>query len=136
MNPRRKRKALFLAAVPPAAVLALSGCLGVPNLKATAALPADVTPERAAAIAEIRAQAAAGDKGHYPNVFQSERTMRLAAREEPLSVADVEAIQVELTLIAEKRAAATDAREIAALEARARELRRLALRAGAEPTLR
>ncbi len=111
--------------------LGLSGCLGMPDIHS--ATTADVSSPRAEAIAEIRAEAAAGDHMPYPDAFRAEQTARLAARDEPLSVADVQAIQTELGLIAERRAATTDAREIAALEARARELRRLVLANQATP---
>jgi len=63
----------------------------------------------------------------FPDVYQTEQTNRLALRGEPRSVADVQAIEAELSVIAERRAATTDPREIAALEKRAKELRRLAL---------
>jgi hypothetical protein len=53
------------------------------------------------------------------------QTLRLAAREEPRSVAEAQAIEAELAMIARRRAAAVDPAEIAALEGRARELRRL-----------
>lgn len=75
----------------------------------------------------MRAKAEAGETMPFPDVYQSEQTNRLALRGEPRSVAEVEAIESELSVIAERRAKATDAREIAALDARAKELRRLAL---------
>ena len=84
-------------------------------------------PERAAAIADMRAQAEAGDAMPFPDVYQTEQTNRLALRGEPRSIAEVQAIEAELTVIAERRAATTDPREIAALDKRAKELRRLAL---------
>jgi hypothetical protein len=89
------------------------------------------SPERAAAIAEIRAQAAAGDVMDYPDAFQSAQSARLAAREEPRPVADVDAIQAELAAIARRQAAARSPQEIAALKARATELQRLAAAAQA-----
>jgi hypothetical protein len=49
----------------------------------------------------------------------------LAARPEPRSLYDADAVEAELRLIAERRSAAADPAEIAALDARARELRRL-----------
>jgi hypothetical protein len=133
MGPKPNRKPISLAGLVPALVLcgATSGCFGVPDLDSKG-VTADATPH-AAAIAEMRAEAAAGDKMPYPDVFQSQQTTRLASREEPLSVDEVESIQTELALIAERRATTTDQREIAALEARARELRRLVLRSGSEP---
>jgi hypothetical protein len=114
---------------------AVSGCFGLPDLDSPAAMTEPATP-RAAAVAEMRAEAAAGDKMPYPDAFQADQTRELAAREEPLSVAEVDAIQAELALIADRRAKTTNAREIASLEARARELRRLMLRSGGEPVLR
>ena len=77
----------------------------------------------------MRAQAAAGDTMPYPDAFQTEQTTRLAARAEPRRSPRCEAIEAELALIAERRAASTDPSEIAALDARAAELRRLALAA-------
>ena len=110
----------------------LAGCLRpTPPVAALPPAPA-ISAERAAAIAEIRAEAAAGDAMPYPDAFQSEQTMRLAARGEPLSSAAVDAIEAELAAIAARRASATSAREIASLEARARELRRIAGK-GAQP---
>lgn len=111
---------------------ALAGCVGIPgmNPEATSAVAPATSPERAAAVAEMRARAEAGDSMPFPDVFQSAQVTRLALREEPRSVPDVQAIEAELTIIAERRAASRDATEIAALDARARELRRLALAAG------
>ena len=111
----------------------LTGCLGVPDVDQyeTAAVTA-TSPERAAAIAEMRAQAAAGDQMPYPDAFQAEQTARLVAREEPRSLADVQGIEAELAQIADRRARSNDPSEIAALDQRARQLRRLALAAGVE----
>ena len=111
--------------------VALSGCMGAPDLGSDAPVAGTISPERAAAIAEMRAQAEAGDSMPYPDVFQAEQTARLTARVEPLPVSNVQAIETELTLIAEQRALARDPREIAALDERARQLRKLALAAGA-----
>jgi len=111
----------------------LTGCLGVPDVDQyeTAAVTA-TSPERAAAITEMRAQAAAGDEMPYPDAFQAEQTARLVAREEPRSLADVQWIEAELAQIADRRAQSNDPSEIAALDQRARQLRRLALAAGVE----
>lgn len=118
----------------------LSGCLGTPDLESSGD-PLVVTegdaptvipsPERQAAIAEIRDRARAAGELPYPDAFQSEQTARLAARDEPRSVADIQAIGAELSAIAELREQAVTPGDIAALDARARELRRLA--AAAEP---
>ena len=111
----------------------LAGCVGVSGLdpEAPPASVAATGPERAAAIAEMRAAAEAGDQMPFPDAFQAEQTARFAARGEPRTVEDVLAIQAELALIAERRSKTSDAREIAALDARAKELRRLALAARA-----
>jgi hypothetical protein len=105
--------------------------MGTPDLGQSTPVAGNVSPERAAAIAEMRAQAEAGDSMPYPDVFQAEQTARLVARQEPRDVIDVQAIEAELTLIAEQREATRDPREIAALDERARQLRRLALAASA-----
>ncbi len=135
MNSRGDRAAPGLRALLAASslALALSGCVGVPGLdpEGEPVAVVDADAERAAAVAEMRALAETGDAMPFPDAFQSEQTARLAMRGEPRSLAEVQALEAELTLIAERRAAASDPREIAALEARARELRRLALLAGA-----
>ena len=89
------------------------------------------SPERAAAVAQMRANATAGDILPYPDAFQREQTLRLAARPEPRSVMDSEAIQAELASIARREASAVTPQEIAALKARAAELQRLAAQAQA-----
>jgi hypothetical protein len=111
----------------------LTGCLGVPDVDQPGAVTS-TSPARAAVIAEMRAKAAAGDQMPYPDAFQINQTVRLAAREEPLSLGTVQEIETELAQIADRRARSTDAAEIAALDARARQLRKLALAAagGAE----
>lgn len=105
----------------------LGGCFGYPDLDSPQALAPGpgVSPERAAAIAEMRAEASAGDDLPYPKVYQRERTLRLAERSEPLAVREVEEIKAEMTTIAAARAVATDPNEIAALDQRAEELRQL-----------
>lgn len=113
----------------------LAGCMGGPGSGRLASSdPLVVTedgiaagamsPERAAAIAEIRAGAAAANASP-PTETAAQQTIRLAAREEPRSLAEAQAIEAELALIAERRAGASPG-EVAALEARAAELRRLA----------
>ncbi|HEX9903942.1 MAG TPA: hypothetical protein VGA77_03150 [Propylenella sp.] len=120
----------------------LAGCLGIPDVETggdpmvitaggPTAVPAGVSPERMAAVADIRARAAAADAMPYPGAFQSDQTARLAARPEPRTVPDVQAIEAELALIAERRAAGAGPAEMAELEARAAELRRLAAAARA-----
>lgn len=123
-----------------AALLALAACQGVPGVDSVrqpmaSAAPA-MSPERAAAVAEMRAMAEAGDRMPFPDAFQTEQRARLVLRSEPRSVVEVQAIEAELTVIAERRTVATDPHEIAALEARAKELRRLALAADATEKLR
>lgn len=118
-------------------VVWLPACAGVAGLDpyagTTVSLPAD--PKRAAAVAEMRAMAEAGDQMPYPDRRQRESVQALAARPEPRAIPDVRAIETELAAIAERRAATSNAVEIAALDARARELRRLAVAAG-QPDLR
>jgi hypothetical protein len=125
--------------------LLLGGCLGAPDLEAgadplvvteggTVSYAAEPSPERAAAIADMRAQAEAGEAMPDPDVFQSERSTRLAARREPMPVADVLAIEAELAHIARRQQAAVSPAEIAYLKARAAELQRLA--AAAQSNLR
>jgi hypothetical protein len=92
---------------------------------------AEQSPERAAAVAEMRLQAEAGEDLPYPDVFQSLQNTRLATREEPISVAEVAAIQAELADIASRQQAAVSPAEIAYLKARAAELQRLAAQAQA-----
>jgi hypothetical protein len=117
--------------------LLLAGCFGPPKtgiasdslvvteVEQGLALDAADSPERAAARTEIRRQAAAAEALPDPNGDQAGSMSHLAARPEPRSVAEVRAIEAELALVAERRASATDAAEIAALEERAEELRRL-----------
>jgi hypothetical protein len=128
---RDGRSAPFLTRPPAvfALALALAGCSSMSILRPPAepVAIASTNPERAAAIADMRAQAEAGDAMPFPDVYQTEQTNRLALRGEPRSIAEVQAIEAELTVIAERRAATTDPREIAALDKRAKELRRLAL---------
>ena len=121
----------------PFLALLLTGCLGVPDVDQPTVLATAATPKRAAAIAEMRAAAAAGDAMPYPDAFQTEQTTRLAVRDEPLSVGGVQEIEVELAQIADRRSRSSDRSEIAALDERARQLRRLALAAaGAGDALR
>ena len=122
--------------------LSLGGCLGAPDLDAgadplvvteagTVSYAAEPSPERAAAIADMRRQAEAGEAMPSPDVFQLERNSRLAGREEPMPVAEVMAIQAELADIARRRQGAVSPAEIAYLKARAAELQRLAAQAQA-----
>jgi len=88
-----------------------------------------MSPERAAALADMRAEMAAVNATSAAE-SPVQQTMRLAGREEPRGLPEVEAIEAELALIAKRRANANPA-EIAALEARASELRRLSAAAQA-----
>jgi hypothetical protein len=110
----------------------LGGCLGAAERGATdplvitessPAVASNLPQEREAVVAEIRAKAEAGQAMPFPEVGISAETERLAARPEPRSAAEVEAIEAELALIARRRALSPDPAEIAALEARARTLR-------------
>ncbi len=122
--------------------LLLSGCLGAPDLDSTAdplvvtesgrvSYAAEQSPDRAAAVAEMRLRAEAGGDMPYPDVFQSAQNAGLATREEPNSVFNVAAIQAELADIARRQQAAVSPAEIAYLKARAAELQRLAAQAQA-----
>jgi hypothetical protein len=144
MNLRRSRPVpagKTMLAVP--LLLPLAGCLGVPDLEASrdplvvtvegeSRAGAAASPERLAAVAEMRAKGEAAEAAGFPDVFQSARTARLASREEPRSVADTEAIEAELADLARRRSRATSPGEIAELEARAEALRRLAARGQAQ----
>jgi hypothetical protein len=138
MCERRLRAATLIGAA--AALALLGGCVAHPPMASgdplvvteeTAAAPA-ADPERTEAVAEMRALAEAAAEGPPPEVTQVEQPARLATRPEPKSAAEVAAIEAELTLIAESQAASSDPQEIAELEARARELKRLAAAAAAD----
>ena len=118
-------------------VLGLAGCMGTPDVNSgtdplvvteagVVSYPPAQSPARAAAVAEMRARAEAGDLLPYPDAFQTAQAARLAARPEPYGVPEAEAIEAELAAIARRQATATSPAEIAALKARAEELRRLA----------
>jgi hypothetical protein len=120
------------------AILAVAGALTLPACTASRNADSDsslvvtengagsipMSPGRAAAVAAMRAEVAAVNSTP-PAESSVEQAIRLSGREEPRSVAEVDAIEAELALIAEQRAGATPG-ELAALEARAAELRRLA----------
>jgi len=120
-----------------------TGCVGPPDLDAandplvvTETAPpgtrVDSRPDRAAAVAEMRAKAEAGETMPFPDAFQAAQTARLAARPEPKPINDVAAIEAELAGLAERQRAAIDAGEIAGLKTREAELRRLLAEARAE----
>ncbi len=143
MNPGRSRLVpmkwgpIFIGAI-----LLLGGCLGPPDLdagsdplvvtEASRGLPVEQSPTRAAVVSEMRAKAEAGDAMPAPDVFQSAQTARLAARPEPKPIGDVASVEAELAAIAERERTAVTPGELAALKARADELRRIAaaVRAG------
>src|SRR4051812_11286627 len=92
-------------------MLAVCGCSSMRGLETVgpaAGSSAPMSPERAVAIAEMRAEAEAGDRMPFPDPYQAAQSRRLALRGEPRSYAEVQSIQAELTLIAARRAAATD----------------------------
>jgi hypothetical protein len=76
----------------------------------------------------MRAKAEAA-KASAPLEMPTEQAIRLSTRAEPRSLAEAQAIEAELALIAERRVGASPA-EVATLEARALQLRRLAAQAG------
>jgi hypothetical protein len=136
MNSGRWRLvSVFAALLAAAPFSALTGC--TPDLEASVD-PLVVTedgvisyaepqsPEQAAAVAEMRLNAEAGDIMPYPDAFQSEQTRRLAMRAEPYSVNEASAIEAELAAIARRQRSAITPQEIAVLRARAAELRRVA----------
>ena len=128
--------ARLLTVAGPLLALALGGCLAVPDVDSDDPLvvtesgvqpdPADQSPERRAALAEIRAKARQGDALPYPDPFQAAQTARLVARPEPLPVRSIEAIEAELAEVRRLQQSAVTPAEIAALRAREAELRRLA----------
>jgi hypothetical protein len=122
--------------------LLLGACLGAPDLDSTAdplvvtesgtvSYAAEQSPDRAAAVAEMRRQAEAGEDMPFPDVFQTSQNTRLATREEPVAVLEAAAIEAELADIARRRQAAVSAAEITYLKARAAELQLLAAQAQA-----
>lgn len=127
MNPGRRRPVPGLTPVVAAVlVLGLGGCFGpdlTPGADALAGGEA-ASPERAAAVAEMRQRGAAADAQPYPDVFQAEQTARLAARPEPRPASDAAAIEAELAAIAQLQKAASTPEDLAELQARAEELRR------------
>ena len=116
--------------------LVTGGCVGArgglaPGPSQAVTDPALAGPEaeaelaQAAVVADMRADAEAARQAPDVSVTPAQRTAQLAARPEPRRIEEVAAIQAELLLIAERRASTFDPQEIAALEARERELRRL-----------
>ena len=113
-----------------------AGCLGPPDLDGSAD-PLVVTeatvpgasigppPQRAAAIAEMRAKAEAGETMPFPDVYQAAQTTRLAARPEPKPLDEVATLQSELAAVAERLRTADNSALIPALKRREAELRRL-----------
>ncbi len=118
--------------------LALGGCTAVPGMRA-ATEPVVVTEtgiatlEASAAESEATVNAAALDAPAADIVTPPETAAAPATRPEPRSAAEVAAIQAELELLAERRSAGASGRELAVLEARAEELRRLIAAAQAGP---
>ena len=134
MNLQRRQWLVPLIGATVGLGLLVGGCVGprggaAPDVSLAGADPALTQAEaeltRAAIVADIRARAEAAGGRPYSAADDAARTAALAARPEPRSVQEVAAIQAELLLIAELRAGALDPQEIAALEARERELRRL-----------
>ncbi len=108
--------------------LALAGCTAPgfgPRIAATQSDSLVVAEPPAAG------QPAPATTAAAPAIAPAPSFAELAARPEPRSVADVAAIEAQLDLVAKQRAESADPAEIAALEARAAELQRLAAAAGA-----
>jgi hypothetical protein len=122
----------------------LGGCMAVPDVDSDDPLVVteagvqpdpDQSPERRAAVAEMRAKARQGDALPYPDAFQAARTAQLAARPEPLPVRSIAAIEAELAEVVRRQQGAVTPAELAALRAREAQLRLLAAQtqaAGAE----
>ena len=128
MNIRQRRPVPKLARTSAAifAMLVLGGCLGPdlsPDAGSLAAGGTAVSPERAAAVADMRRRGEAYDDLPYPDAFQAAQTRRLAARQEPRPRQDATDIEAELAALATLRAAATTPEEIAELRLREAELR-------------
>lgn len=135
MNSRQCRPVPGLALLAALPLLGFAGC--APDIDArndalvvtdggTTGYNGTESPERTAAVAEMRVNAEAGDILPYPGAFQSEQTRQLAARDEPRAVSEADSIEAELAAIARRQASAISPQEIAALKAREAELRRLA----------
>jgi hypothetical protein len=140
MNPGPSLRVPVIRASLVTGLLLFAGaCLGPPDLESgsdplvvtEAGASNSVSPERAAAIAEMREKGAAAESAGYPPAFQTDRTRRFAAREEPRAVSEAEAIERELATVAAQRKNLASPDEIAAMEARAAELRRLRAQAQA-----
>ena len=127
MNFRRSRAVPHLAITSALCLaLTLGACRGPdlsPGTGSLVAGQAPVSPERVAAVAEMRRRGDAADALPYPGAFQAEQTKRLAARQEPRRGPDAAAIQAELAALAVLRQAATTPEEIAELRLREAELR-------------
>jgi hypothetical protein len=130
MNPQGSCRVpeLARAAVAGGLLLGLAACLG-PDLDApvdpiVAGGGTPASPERVAAVAEMRQRGNAAEELPYPDAFQADQTRRLAARAEPPTATDFAAIQAELEAIALLQQSATTPEEIAELQMRATALRR------------
>ena len=123
MNPKKRRlvpNAVSLAALA-AGLTVLSGCRIDPEATPVVAA-SPVSASRAAVVADMRAKAQFADLAPYPSVAASAGTFP-----HPQSVEDVAAQQAELELLAaRRRGRLVSGAELARLEARAAELRRLA----------
>jgi hypothetical protein len=119
MNIRRSRPVPLFAICALGLAVALGSCRGPDLSPGAAPLVAGqppVSPERAAAIAEMRRRGEASDTLPYPGAFQAEQTKRLAARQEPRRRPDAAAIEAELAALAVLRQAATTPEELAELD--------------------
>jgi len=128
MNPKKRPQVphAIHAALPVAGFLALFACAPGPDT-GDLAPPVAADARRSAAVAEMRAKAESADTSPYPSIAPQQSS----AFPPPQSVADIAAQQAELELLAKRRSGAVSAAELARLEARAVELRRLAQAANA-----
>ena len=128
MNPKIRPQVphAVSAALASAGLLALFSCAPGPD-SADLGAPVAADTRRTAAVAEMRAKAETAETSPYPSIAAQQSS----AFPPPQSVADIAAQQAELELLAKRRSGAVGAAELARLEARAVELRRLAQAASA-----
>ncbi len=123
MNPKKRPivPAASHAALVAAGLMAVFGCVPRPDSAGSRPSPAG-DARRAAAVAEMRAKAESAEASPYPTLA----SQPAGSFGHPQSVAHVAAQQAELELLAKRRSGGVSAAELARLEERAVELRRLA----------
>jgi hypothetical protein len=123
MNPKKRPIVpdAIRAALLAAGLLAVFGCMPRPDPTGPTPSPAG-DARRAAAVAEMRAKAQSVETGPYPTIAPQPA----GPFAHPQSVTHVAAQQAELELLAKRRSGGVSEAELARLEERAIELRRLA----------